>query len=141
MAEINRKEETLLGIARIDEDHGKLVDLLGRLLAIGSHQEGLNEINGILGELDQLTHAHFAREERMLREHRYPGLVLHVDAHREIKNRLDEIKYSLLQKGPSHLLNARLEEFLEYWLLRHVREMDQAYADYFSAQGIRPDPE
>ncbi len=110
------------GIDHIDEHHKKLVRLL---LAVHAEQQagGSHErLREILAELVSYTKYHFAAEERLMLEIKYPGLPEQRQAHQDFCSELNDRFLSLSIKDER--LPAELFEFLRGWYADHILKHD-----------------
>jgi diguanylate cyclase (GGDEF)-like protein/hemerythrin-like metal-binding protein len=109
-----------VGIAEIDEQHARLVELLNKLtdaLRNGeAHETALQEVV-------RYTRFHFATEERLMRNHHYDGAAAHCDMHHRLLEDLSGL--CLDGAGISVSLIVR---YLREWLLRHVDGADRDLA-------------
>jgi hemerythrin len=132
MALLQWKDRYRVGVAAVDHEHRELINLINRL-----HEEsargGKDAIEAFLGDLFKGISAHFALEERFMREHKYPD----IDAHkRDHEMLLDEIR-DIMDECAAHqeiaagLLAARLET----WFGRHFETHD---ARLHKALGAHP---
>jgi hemerythrin-like metal-binding protein len=64
----------------IDREHAEIVRCLRELLA-GVNAEDARRARAAVEELVRVAAAHFAHEERLMRENRYPQLSRHKEAH------------------------------------------------------------
>lgn len=79
------------GIPGIDYEHRRLVGLLNEihgLILTGAEQQ---KVAGLLGDFHALATAHFALEERIMREQRFPGLRERQDTHHRLLDQVREI--------------------------------------------------
>ena len=79
------------GIAGIDYEHRRLVGFLNDIheaIAKGADPHG---IAATLGDFHALASAHFALEERIMRDQKYPGLEGRRDTHERLLDRVREI--------------------------------------------------
>lgn len=122
----NSRFET--GIASVDEQHRRLVDMVNRLgdvLIDGSATE--ESISGVFGELADYAKYHFADEERLMAE---AGLdrhhsELHRQHHQRFVDQLTRMWTGRVELGnPAEVLHG----FLSSWLVFHILEEDQSMA-------------
>ena len=123
MTFITWKAEYSLGIPSADAEHRELIELLNQiyqeLLRPGAEE---SDTQDFLGELYAKISAHFALEEKMMRDHRYTGYQEHKADHERL---LDEIRDLMDEHEDSKKLDA--EAFgskLDAWFSNHFRTMD-----------------
>jgi hemerythrin-like metal-binding protein len=121
MALIQWKREYSTGVEAVDYEHRELIDLINRL-----HDEllakGDSEAAGaFFGDLYRAISAHFALEERLMRDHRYGDLSEHKADHERL---LDDI-CEIMDEFEHH--EAAAEELsgrLDVWFSRHFETHD-----------------
>jgi hemerythrin len=105
MALIEWKRHYSVGVKAVDHEHRELIDLINRL-----HEELLAgtsnpAVTAFLGEIFRSISAHFALEERFMREHRYDHFTEHKQAHEQLLEEVREIMDSY--DGPRHRAGGR----------------------------------
>lgn len=123
MTFITWKAAYSLGIASADAEHKELIDLLNELhdelLRHGASSSAAYEF---LGELYAKISAHFALEEKLMREHDYDGYAEHKADHERL---LDEIRDLMDEYEDSEVLDAEaFGKKLDAWFSTHFRTMD-----------------
>jgi hemerythrin len=76
-----------------------------------------------LGEVYANISAHFALEERVMRENRYAGYQAHKDDHERLLDELREIM-DRTETEPEAAIRAALSEQLKRWFMVHFHEQD-----------------
>ena len=89
MALLQWKDQYSVGIEAIDHEHRELIDLINRLYAELSTHSGKDASEAFFGDLYKGISAHFALEERFMREQKYHDLDAHKRDHEQL---LDEIR-------------------------------------------------
>jgi hemerythrin len=89
MTRVEWKEEYRIGIPAVDYEHRSLIDLINDLHSDLSGNPDKAEVLACLGEIYARISAHFALEERVMRERRYDQLAEHKEDHERL---LDEIR-------------------------------------------------
>ena len=89
MALVEWKAEYKIGIPAVDYEHRGLIDLINNLHADLSGKPEKAEVLACLGEIYARISAHFALEERVMRERRYDQYADHKEDHERL---LDEIR-------------------------------------------------
>lgn len=122
MALLQWKDSYSVGIAAVDHEHREMIDLINRLHDALTAGAGALTVAGFLGEIYKAISAHFALEERFMREHDYDQLKEHKQDHERL---LDEIRdimesYEADPAGSSRRLSAQLEA----WFTIHSKTHD-----------------
>lgn len=122
MTLIDWKEEFSLGIPAIDHEHREMIDLINQTyLAVGEGKDGAR-IGEFLGEIYARISAHFALEERIMRDRGYDEYADHKADHERL---LDEILEIM-----DHCEDGRgfdeesFSETLREWFALHFRTRD-----------------
>ncbi len=121
MAKIEWKPEYSVGDPAIDHEHQELVDLVNA--TVGAILEGRDDadVQKCFGDLYTAISAHFALEERQMREHRYDQFTDHKDDHERLLDVLrDLMDEPRDDEDPAEFLTAALEE----WFSGHFRTHD-----------------
>lgn len=123
-----------VGIAALDEQHKKLFDLLGALLAsLGAPEEvGMihKTFNGLLDYVDY----HFKLEEDLMASCRYPDEESHKKEHYGFIMKLHS--YSAMVEYGSLPPARDLVDFLTEWLENHILKVDKKLASFLLHEGV-----
>ena len=133
MALLQWKEHYSVGVDAVDHEHKELITLINRL-----HDELMTKgeelsIRGFFGDLFKGISAHFALEERFMRERHYDQLDQHKADHERL---LDEIRDIMDEFEGREIASAELGAKLDAWFSRHFETHD---ARLHKALGPHPD--
>lgn len=122
MALLQWKDQYSTGIEAVDCEHQELIELINRLhdemIAKGSKAS----IEAFFGDLFMGISAHFALEERFMRERRYDELPQHKADHERL---LDEIRDIMDEfEGSDDVNESELATRLDAWFSRHFETHD-----------------
>ena len=123
MALIEWQERFRIGIPSVDYEHQEMIALLNELYVGLAADAGAAEVMGFLGEIYTRISAHFALEERVMRESRYDGFAEHKADHEDL---LDQIR-EIMDDYESGDVGASIEAFgkrMEEWFTNHFRTHD-----------------
>ncbi len=122
MALIEWRSEFETGIGPVDYEHRELIDALNRLGRMLSGETG-TDVALLLAALHDRIAAHFALEERIMRDGGYGGYAPHKAEHERL---LDEIRDLMEEEraGGFRDAPARLSHRLEEWFCGHFHAMD-----------------
>ena len=124
-----------LGVAELDDQHRAffqhMVDLRKALTeGVGAR----DRLMRTLRYLDTFISEHFQAEERYMRLHNYPGILLHRAEHEVFAQAVADLKKKALdleRRGEAtSFLAVEVEHRLERWLEGHIGTMDRKMADY-----------
>ena len=118
------------GNALIDKEHRQLIDALNELLAACAKGQGRKEIAKTSQFLSDYTTKHFADEEKLQLQYRYPDYIQHKKYHEEFKLVVKELCNKLEQNGSSVQLVAELNTRLADWLMNHIKREDKKLAAF-----------
>ena len=122
MARIEWKPEYSVGIEAVDHEHRELIDLVNRIHDALEDGRPADEVEEVFGDLFRAISAHFALEEKFMREHGYDQLRQHKGEHEHLLDELREIMddYRAGRAGPA----GRLTTVVERWFADHFRTHD-----------------
>jgi hemerythrin-like metal-binding protein len=111
-----------VGDPAVDHEHRKLIDLVNRTAAAILDRHPAADIERGFGDLLQAISAHFALEERQMREAGYDRLAEHKADHERL---LDTLRALMDEAGEAPASAAdRLVPTLEDWFVVHFRVHD-----------------
>ena len=124
--EWNSRLET--GIAIIDEQHRKLIDLVNDLHEAMRNRKAKDVIAHILQELGDYTHYHFSVEEKAFAQREYPNREEHERLHADL---IAQLK-ALMEKYARGELAISIDvlDFLTQWVTNHIMKEDMKYVPY-----------
>lgn len=124
MKYIEWKAEYDVGIAIIDYQHRKLVNLINDLYETNQKQDFKEDLlTIILDELVKYTSYHFSTEEKMMEKVNYINLNSHKDTHEHFVERITYLQTQLIENKND--IGKDLFEFLRKWLLQHILKEDK----------------
>ena len=123
MSWIAWKDSYSVGVPAVDYEHQEMIALLNDLhegLQGGASADAMDDF---LGEVYASISAHFALEERMMRDHGYDQFAEHKGSHEEL---LDEIRDIMDAHESGAYENAAedLAEKLQLWFTQHFSTHD-----------------
>ena len=111
-----------VGIEAVDHEHRELVDLVNRLYDEARERGSKIAVLGFFGDLFKAISAHFALEERLMRERGYDQLMQHKNDHERL---LDEIRDIMEDYETTDLFDEQLlAQRLDAWFSRHFETHD-----------------
>ena len=121
-------------IAVLDEQHRHLVETLNELHHALAAGHGNSVLDQVLQKLLNYAREHFATEERLMKQHTFPGLPTHRTQHQEFLDKIAEFEQARAAGKPG--VPVSLLFFAEAWLKQHVRKTDQLYSGFLNARGV-----
>ncbi len=132
MALLQWKDRYSVGVAAVDHEHKELIDLINRLYEEWKQGGSRGSVENFFGDLYKGISAHFALEERFMRERGYDQLAAHKNDHERL---LDEIRDIMDDFVDETQTATALAGRLEAWFSRHFETHD---ARLHKALGAHP---
>jgi len=122
-----------VNIAELDRQHQGFLAIVHELNQALSAGEGAAVTRSILQRLVEHAHTHFAAEEALMTEHKFPALLTHCSEHDRFKRLVAKFleDYHAGKAG----VPVSLMLFLQTWLKEHVLVSDKAYSSFLNARG------
>jgi hemerythrin len=133
MALLQWKDQYSTGIEAVDHEHRELIALINRLYDEMTTTGSKASVEGFFGDLFKCISAHFALEERFMRERRYDQLPQHKSDHERLLDEIRDIMDDFLVA--EKLDQAELAARLDVWFARHFETHD---ARLHRAIGMHP---
>ena len=126
MALIEWRKEFETGIPDVDYEHAQLVELINTLCGkLQEHPTG-DLIAGMLGEIYAKISAHFAIEEKIMRERGYDQYADHKADHEHLLDEIRDIMDSC-QANSVFAYEGALAERLTSWFTGHFKTKDARF--------------
>ncbi|MBW4056838.1 MAG: hemerythrin family protein [Proteobacteria bacterium] len=122
-----------VGMKKFDDDHQKLVQLLNKTYDLFMHNEPKNNVMMVINDLVDYSKYHFAEEERLMKETRYPGLEMQSYQHDIFSKRVIEFQDNY-HNGVADL-SLEIFTFLKAWLINHIVDSDKELGYFIASEG------
>ncbi|MDH5509996.1 MAG: bacteriohemerythrin [Nitrospinota bacterium] len=123
-----------VGIAKIDDQHKILFQLINRL-SDGIHEQRSRAVLGeAIEDTIQYTLEHFATEEDLMREHGFPDIQKHQDEHNAMTAKLAGYK-ERYERGEADFSMDLLMELID-WLHSHMGDTDALLKPFMNSRGV-----
>ncbi len=120
-----------IGHADIDADHKILIGLFNQLADSVRNRSGKAVSSDLLNDIIDHAKAHFAREDQLMLDHRYPKADHHVAEHVQLIKRAVTFKSKFDTGSPgSHI---SVIHFPEDWLTFHILGADKELGEFLAA--------
>lgn len=128
-------EALSVGVRQLDDDHQIMFEIINELYDAMRVGQGDELLEGIFSRLKAYTFTHFLREEALMKSYEYPHYVSHKKLHEDLIKRLDEFmaRYS---QDRNLVSTIEISQFLQDWLLKHIKQEDFQYKKHFQDQGL-----
>ncbi|WP_018704179.1 MULTISPECIES: bacteriohemerythrin [Sporomusaceae] len=130
------KEEYEVGVAEIDEQHQKLIDIANRVYELMRNELALDkydQIVEILQELKEYTVYHFHFEEGLMQKAKYKKRFSHKLLHQEFLAQVEAVDLSAVDEEQDAYL-VRIMDFIANWLIEHIVGEDKKVGQSVRAQ-------
>jgi hemerythrin len=118
-----------VGHAAIDTQHQELFKRFGRLVAAMEGGQG-TDIPELFRYLAQYAGEHFAAEERLMDETRYPGAAIHRAAHARFIREFGDLVAFHEANGASRAVVVKARTWIGGWLRAHIMGVDLALGKF-----------
>jgi len=135
MGSFDWKDEYSVGIASIDLQHKRLVTYISDLFDAMKTGQGAEILGGILDGLVSYTRTHFTSEEKLLREHAYPGLDAQIKSHADFVAKIEDMQKQYRSGNTRMALS--VANFLKDWLIKHIMGLDKSYSEFLKSKGVK----
>ena len=129
------KEEYSVGIASIDQQHRKLVNLINQLQTAVDYSTGEEFEREALDELVDYTKTHFSYEEGLMKDNDYPDYEPHKAVHEKMISQVDAVLAEYEQDRDAAMKDAVV--FLKDWLINHINGTDKEYSRFLIEKGVK----
>ncbi|WP_319402521.1 bacteriohemerythrin [uncultured Anaeromusa sp.] len=130
------KEEYEVGVAEIDEQHQKLIDIANRVYELMRNELALDkydQIVEILQELKEYTVYHFHFEEGLMQKARYKKRFSHKILHQNFLAQVEAVDLSAVDENQEAYL-IQIMDFIANWLIDHIVGEDKKVGQSVRAQ-------
>jgi hemerythrin len=122
MSLIEWRDEFSVGVASVDIEHRELIELINDLHTLMGEGATEDQVSASLGEIFAQISAHFALEEKYMRDSGYEAYASHKDDHESLLDELRDIMDRVEDDGSYD--EARLSHELGNWFSEHFRTHD-----------------
>ncbi len=125
-------DEYSLGIDKIDEQHKKLFDIVGRIFILEDHSNVKEEIRTILYELHDYIQEHFQDEEAYMKTIDFPELEHHKVLHEKI---VENVAAITKNSDRLDILKTKMRVIAKRALIDHILNEDIKMKEYQHRDG------
>ena len=122
------------GNALIDSQHRELIAAVNGLLDACGQGKGRAHLAESAQFLSDYTAKHFADEERLQVQSKYPDYANHKRYHDMFKKTVADLARRLNAEGPTIVLVGEMNTALVGWLINHIKREDAKVAAHIRAQ-------
>ena len=81
------------------------------------------------------TQTHFSTEERYFKKFNYPDRAAHEREHQIFVKKVLEFQDGF--ESGKVMVTIEIMQFLNKWLVKHIRGTDQKYSDFLNSKGVK----
>ncbi len=124
-----------IGVGQLDQQHKQIIDMINLLISNAEATVRSETISELLTNLTAYASDHFCAEERLLEEHKYPGLDEQKEDHQIYRRKvamlcLDTMDYQ--DAVPAEVLH-----FMQEWWVHHILETDMKFRSFLLERGVK----
>jgi hemerythrin len=128
-------DEFVVGVAEMDEQHHRLIDMIGRFYdALTEKKPAKQALDELLRGLVDYTRYHFSTEERLMASSQFPLSQAHHEQHDEFVRKVTDMADRLSQGGL--VLSIEATFFLREWLTSHILSSDKQLGRHLTSRGV-----
>lgn len=124
-----------VNVAKIDQQHQKLILMINELHDAMKQGKGKEVLGKIVNGLISYTATHFKTEEDYFNQFGYPETDSHKKEHIAFVQKVSEFKDGF-EKGKLSL-SIEVMNFLSDWLQNHIKGTDKKYSQFFNGKGLK----
>ncbi|MCX7909680.1 MAG: bacteriohemerythrin [Ignavibacteria bacterium] len=134
MSFITWNDSYSVGVAIIDNQHKRLVNIINELNDAMGAGKGKEVLGKVLFELIQYVNTHFKTEEEYMIKYQYDEYEQHRYEHEKLT---DEVKrfYEDFNSGKA-VLSIQIMNFLRNWLMDHIIIKDKKFGKFLNEKGM-----
>jgi len=121
---ITLSKDMEVGVIEIDAQHKELVDRLNKLMSMGNDAFSKDETQKTLSMVGDYIITHFADEEKIQRQNKYPDYEAHRKLHQQYISEFQKLKKEFSENGHSLKFTMDLNNSLIKWIVNHIKSDD-----------------
>jgi hemerythrin len=129
------RDEYSVGIASIDEQHKRLLNLINQLQTAAHYHTEEAFVDRALDELVDYTKTHFGYEEGLMEQNGYPDLEAHKGEHQAMIKQVGE-SIERYKSDPDQTIED-IVQYLKKWLINHINGTDKGYSGFLVGKGVK----
>jgi hemerythrin len=122
-----------VGVRQIDEEHQRLFVLAESMHEAMLEGKGKAILEDLLAHLVNYTCYHFAHEEQLMEDIRYPDSRQHQREHEALRSKVRAMQYR--SESGEVTMTIEVMRFLMEWLKRHTITSDRQISSYMKTSG------
>ena len=135
MAQLQWTDSYSTGLAEVDDDHHRLLEIINRIDAAISDGSGEDVVGSVLKEALEYSEHHYKHEESLMAKHGFPGLKEHSAMHATSLTKIKSMCDGHASGDPAVTPTA-VHHYLSSWFAKHFLGADSQFKRYLFEQGI-----
>ena len=135
MAQLEWTDSYSTGLAEVDDDHHRLLEIINHLDAALNEDRGLEVVGNVLKDIREYSEEHYKHEEALMAKHGFPGLPEHSEMHRKSLEKINQMCDGHANGDPSVTPTA-VHHYLNSWFAKHFLGADSQFKRYLFEEGI-----
>jgi hemerythrin len=127
-------ESLSVGVPEIDQQHQELFRRLNQLLEACNQGKGKESVRELVNFLQAYVVEHFAAEEKLQKQHGFPGYAEHRAKHADFVRAAGELKFTLEEQGPTLPFIIAVNKTVVDWLVQHIGKMDKEFGRFLTTK-------
>jgi len=123
-------ESLVLGFEEIDNQHKSIFDQFERLSEAAQQGQSKELIQQLAIFLFDYAHTHFATEDRIMTEYRYPKIEVQRQEHGEFTRDAKELRRRIEQEGATREVAIEVTGKLLKWIILHIKKHDREMVSF-----------
>ncbi|MDR0992377.1 MAG: hemerythrin family protein [Ruminococcus sp.] len=124
------REEWATGNGTIDGEHKQLFKAIDDLLAACKSGTAKDQVAKTMAFLKDYTAKHFAHEEQLQQQSKYPDYINHKKLHDGFQKYVAELSQRLYKEGPTIAIVGAVNMNVGDWLVKHITREDKKLAQH-----------
>ena len=125
------------GYVKVDNQHKQLVSAVNNLMEASKSGKGDSAVLQTLDFLTGYAIKHFADEEQLQIDYKYPDYLAHKRLHDEFKGVVDGFVQRVAKEGPTPELIGVVTSAVGSWLLNHIKGDDFRMAAFVKTADLQ----
>ncbi len=134
MEQIQWDESFSVGVAQMDREHKRIIDMINLLLRDPEADVSSETVSEILTRITKYAQEHFATEEGLMAQHGYPELSSHKEKHRAFRKKAVSFCLAAMDGQPS--VPADVLHYLKEWWTQHILTVDMRLSSFYKEKGV-----
>jgi hemerythrin len=122
-----------VGVAKIDSQHKELINRINAITSMGAKSASKEETQKTLDLLGEYIVKHFADEEALQRQSKYPKYEWHRAQHQFYISEFQKLKKEFATNGHSPRFTLDLSNSIINWIVRHIKSVDVELGKFLKA--------